>query len=230
MVLVSHTHQMIFLKTRKTAGTSVEMLLEAATGLGPDPALESRTAAVSDQGILGFRMLPRDERTELDRTWQPHTPARKLRKFLGREVWDKYLKITCVRNPFDRVISHFHWSRLYATGPDREDSHANFAKFVRDTWNDDRKVVMIGDTFAPDILIRYEHLAEDLNHLSARTGLSLDPSALPQTKVHRHKRLGAIADYYTEELAQIVRTRLAWMFDAGGYSHDLPAPSLQGAR
>lgn len=225
MVLVSHKHQLIFLKTRKTAGTSVEMLLEAATGLGPDLAPESRHAAVNDAGIMGFRMLPRDVMTDLDRTWQPHTPARKLRKHLGADIWDRYLKVACVRNPFDRVVSHFHWSRDFAPEGHREETPEAFARFVRSDWNDDRKVVMINEDFAPDMVIRYEHLTDDLTHLSDHTGLALNPSALPQTKVRRHRRLGECADYFTEDLIQIVRTRLAWMFDAGGYAKSPPRQS-----
>ncbi len=225
MVLVSHKHQLIFLKTRKTAGTSVEMLLEAVTGLGPDLASESRHAEVSDVGLVGFRMLPRDAMTDLDRTWQPHTPARKLRKHLGADIWDRYLKVACVRNPFDRVISHFHWSRDFAPEGEREETQEAFAQFVRSDWNDDRKVVMIGEAFAPDMVIRYEHLSEDLTRLSDRTGLTLNPSALPKTKVRRHRRLGEIADYFTEDLIQIVRTRLAWMFNAGGYAKSPTKPS-----
>lgn len=229
MVLVSHTHQLIFLKTRKTAGTSVEMLLEAATGLGPTPPSESRHASETHEGLVGFRMLPREAMTDLDRTWQPHTPARRLRRHLGAEIWARYLKVTCLRNPFDRMISLFHWRARFAGQEDRDETPAAFADFVRGTWNDDRKVVMIDEHFVPDVVIRYEHITNDLGTLADRTGLALDPAELPKTKVTRLHRLGQITDYYTDELAEIVRTRLAWMFEQGGYDLDLPTPQFQGA-
>jgi hypothetical protein len=229
MVLVSHTHQLIFLKTRKTAGTSVEMLLEAATGLGPNPPVESRASAVNDKGAVGFRMLPIERMTDQDRLWGPHTPARKLRRILGQDIWDRYLKVACVRNPFDRMISLFHWSQTYKPAAERDESHDGFAAFMRGNWQDDSKVVMIGDTFVPDILLHYETLKDDLNALAHRTGLDFDPDTLPHTKALAHKRLGSLAEYFTDELVDIVRTRLNWMFRFGGYAQELPQPQIQGA-
>ena len=227
MVLVSHTHKIIFLKTRKTAGTSVEMLLEAATGLEPDPPAERRHAKVTAKGLVGFRRVPRDAITDLDRTWQPHTPARRVRARLGRQVWDTYLKVACIRNPFDRVVSQFHWQKSRSSPQSQDEGHESFAEFVRGDWNNDHNVVMIGDDFVPNALIRYEHLSQDLAVIADRTGLNLDPSALPQTKVRRARRSGAFATYYTEELAQIVRERFAWAFTHGGYAQELPTPQMQ---
>ncbi len=230
MVLVSHTHKLIFLKTRKTAGTSVEMLLEAATGLGPNPPVESRPARVDDKGAIGFRMWPTAQMTDLDRLWRPHIPARKLRKLLGKFILDTYLKIACIRNPFDRVISHFHWGQQFLAPQDRSDGAEGFAEFVRSDWHDDRNIVMIGEAFVPDMTIRFEHLKDDIANLAKTTGLPLDPAQLPVTKALGQKRLGPPLSYYTEDLAQIVRTRLAWMFEAGGYAQTVPDGQMVGAQ
>lgn len=113
---------------------SIQVTVYPKTDGHREATQERRAAAVSYAGLVGYRMQPRDQMTDLDRTWVPHMPARKLRTFLGAYVWDRYLKITCVRNPFARVISHFHWGATYQPPKDRDESPAAFERFVRGPW------------------------------------------------------------------------------------------------
>lgn len=226
-MLVSHKHKLIFLKTRKTAGTSVEMLLEAATGLGPNPPVERRVSEVTEAGLIGFRRIGGENAAKGEKKWPPHTNARRLRRHLGDEIWNAYLKVACVRNPFDRTISQYHWRKRNASPTDASVNLDNFTDFVRGKWDDDKSVVMIDGEFVPDFLVRYEHMKEDLSRLAELTGLPLDVSTLPETKILSKNRLGEIADYYSEETADIVRTKMSWAFKAGGYDEKLPQPDTQ---
>ena len=58
MVAVSHSHKFIFLKTRKTAGTSIEMLLEPLCTEPNSVVTEERATSITRQGIVGRRLIP----------------------------------------------------------------------------------------------------------------------------------------------------------------------------
>lgn len=130
-MIVSHHHKLIFIKTLKTAGTSIEMAI--ARQCGPDdivtpifPAVDGHVARnwqgqfapwkeVHSKADLrkNMREFLRKERT------YNHIPARFARARLSRTVWDTYLKVTVERNPWDKTLSHFHmfrnakWHRHY---------------------------------------------------------------------------------------------------------------------
>jgi hypothetical protein len=105
-MLISHRKKFIYTKTVKTAGTSVESYFEKYCM--PEGVWEfshAREAYVGDSGIIGYRgMAP--EGTE----WFNHMSADSIRAQVGAEIWDRYFKFCVVRNPFDKLISAFHFS------------------------------------------------------------------------------------------------------------------------
>ena len=222
MVLVLHSHEIVYLKTRKTAGTSVEMLLQSAGRLGEQPVRESTHAVLSDEGIVGMRKVHPKIRTPLDKIWNNHMPAARIRDELGAERWASYTKLACVRNPFDRVISQFHWRRSGDANVSERDLVSEFRDFAKTDWADDNDVVLIDGAFVPDRLIRFEHLSDDLQSLSDATGLSLSIKELPHTK-NRQSRRGDLTtgDYYDRRSADAVRTKMRWAFEHCGYAESI---------
>ncbi len=56
-------------------------------------------------------------------------PAAELKSLLGPAIWDSYVKIACIRNPFDRMVSAF-W--FFTPREDRARLHdAPFANSAR---------------------------------------------------------------------------------------------------
>ena len=137
-MIVSHQHRFIFLKTKKTAGTSVEVSLSKIAG--PDaivtpvepeePGHAPRNfrgawncnflpAMLADPGLPGaFVRHPRG-RLGLYRHYWNHAPAWLARAKLGEKVWSSYFKFCFERNPWDKVISRYWWSfrEKSRTGP-----------------------------------------------------------------------------------------------------------------
>src|SRR5262245_24051570 len=124
-MIISHEHKFIFLKTRKTAGTSVELALRQLCG--PDDIIapigeaeERRQQALHYQGrppqnwrVHGWWQSPRPlfkrywfRFSPGDYGFYNHIPAREARALLNDDkVWRSYFKFAFERNPWDRQVS-----------------------------------------------------------------------------------------------------------------------------
>jgi Sulfotransferase family len=224
MVLVCHPHRFIYMKTHKTASTSVEMYFERwcmpeAARSGSEAVAET----VSALGVVGSRRTGK----KTGDTWVNHMPAARVRALLGEETWARYFKFTTVRNPFAQVLSNFFWLKHRSKPADDGEFAAarrDFARFVRGwpligrRWSNDLDIVGIDGTVAMDRLVRFERLAEELPEVCAGLGLPWQPEAMVVTKRARGDgRRYATADYYTPELVAIVRREFDWLFSRVDY-------------
>ena len=208
-MLVSHKHKFIFVKTRKTGGTSVELAL--APLCGPDDIitpLREYDGAASEITPRNFR-LPENQWSLRARARRlvgkptpnrgtgffQHMPAADIRRLVGREIWDRYLTFTIERNPWDRQVSLYHWHyrniaspppfRSFILSPVRRKISRNWSMYTEA----DRPIV--------DHVIRYDELQSGLAGIMAKIGIK-DPPQLPRAKSgYRAKR--DYRDYYDEE-------------------------------
>lgn len=189
-MIISHLHKFIFVKTRKTGGTSMEIALSAHCG--PMDVITRITA--EDEAYrqeLGFpgpqnldvpfaRSVPftRSLAREMLRTrgrrrtlqYRNHFSAATIRRCVGAEVWDNYFTFTIERNPFDKAISRYHWEGRHRKDWPTIDDYVCSAptRFLSD-WD----IYAIDDRAAVDFVLRYESLAEHLDVLSARLGIQV---------------------------------------------------------
>ena len=85
-MLVSHPKKFIYLKTKKTAGSSTEVALQKYCA-PPEMLSEREMAAVeTSQGIVGGR-----GRFCRPDNWFAHMPAKLIRDRLPASVWESYL-------------------------------------------------------------------------------------------------------------------------------------------
>ncbi len=101
MTVISFQHRFVFIKTQKTAGTSIE--IDLAGHLGPDAVITAVEPAVKGHDprnhIRGGRAL------------RAHADIGEIREFLGADVLAS-MAILCVeREPVDKCLSHFHMKR-----------------------------------------------------------------------------------------------------------------------
>src|SRR3954451_7963965 len=97
------------MKTRKTAGTSVEIALSRVCGdadvitpVTPDDELLRRGRG--GRGPQNYESPPSPER----KAFNP-TPVSMVRKILGRQRFESYSSFAIERNPWDAVVSPYHW-------------------------------------------------------------------------------------------------------------------------
>ncbi len=223
MVMVSHQHEFIFLKTRKTAGTSVEMYLEPFCAPPGHVVTEKTKVVISDYGVVGERMKGGKSDGAPPHRLRNHTSAEVVKETLGRKIWRKYTRLTCVRNPFDRMVSAFYWHN--GQDPTLQDLpfdqiRARFRAFVlSEVMPDDTEIVHVNGRFVINDAVRFESMLADLHRLAANLGFDPTTTQLPVTKETAGLRQGrGYWDYYDDDATvQSVRKQLSWVFDRFDY-------------
>ena len=227
-MLVSHQAQFIYLKTFKTASTSVEMALETFCRPG-GPASLSGTAAYYN-GPLGI-VAERGSR-DPEVPFRAHIDAKVLKSLLGSVVWDSYTKICTVRNPYDKAVSwfwHQHGKEPFLAEPENADYVVNaFRTWLRAGHNlpKDAKKYMIRKKRVIDLAIRFETMQADLDNFLA--GRGKPPVPIPRNKTRFRTLRLPFRDYYDAASAEIVAEHAYLDFANFGYDvaswRSLPNP------
>lgn len=192
-MIISHEYRFIFIKTAKTAGTSVEIALsrfcgdrDVITPISPEDEVIRRelggrgpqhcVVPLWRYGAAEWkRLVRRRKRTR----FYHHIPARDIRQYLGRRIWDGYYKFCFERNPWDRVVSLYHW--ICRTEP-----RPALAEFVKSAALLGLKgrgfgAYTIDGSVAVDRVCRYEALEEELESVRVHCGLP-ERLSLPRAK------------------------------------------------
>lgn len=198
-MLISHEYQFIFIKTRKTAGTSIEVALSRY--LGPwdviTPISPSDELARMQMGIIPRNyLIPRhtypshsavDERgiaqmlkkVEVERKFYNHCPASEIRAVVGERIWNSYTKFCFERNPYERVVSEYYFQQ--SRNPERYEQ-MTLEKFVAEgAYSLNYPLYYVQGQLQVDFVGRYESLETDLQQICAQIGIPYD-GWLPQMK------------------------------------------------
>lgn len=211
-VIASHAHRFIFTKTRKTAGTSVEIALSKVCG--PDdiitlisPEDEDLRKASGGRGPQNYQSPP------LPRKAFNHMSARLARDAVGPEVWRSYFKFAIERNPWDAVVSLYYWK--YKDRPQLPD----FEDYVHEVWIEqlanNKRMYRIRGRIAVDRVLRYEWLADEFAEVWEHLGLPGKPE-LPYAK-SQARPAGHYRELYTPASRERVREVFADTIEAFGY-------------
>jgi hypothetical protein len=181
-MIISHDHKFIFIKSKKTAGTSIELALRPLCGpediiapvreedepmsAGHEPRNWQLTEPESQvrrqcRKNLGFPATTQTGYSE-------HMPAKELRSLIGEDIWHEYFKLSIERNPWDRQISHYY----YQTRPGTR-RNLTFDQFMtrKRAYVNNYEIYSIDGAIAVDFVMRFESLHEDLTEACKRIGL-----------------------------------------------------------
>ena len=191
-MIVSHTYKFIFFKTRKTAGTSIEIALsrfcgeqDTITPITPeDEELRQELGIRGPQncdipfGKYTLRNWGRYVMRQKRARFYNHMPARRARSLVGSGIWDTYYKFCFERNAWDKAISLYYW-RTRDKKP-----RPSLLEFLHSTDSkplSNFAIYTINGKLAADYVGAYENLDAELNKI--RRVLSLpDKIQLPQAK------------------------------------------------
>lgn len=191
-MIICHRHRFIFLKTRKTAGTSIEIALSRFCGpedvitpiFDEDEALRRELGFRGPQNLeIPARLQRASDRLRALFAREPvrffnHAPAAFVRRYVDPAVWSGYFKFCFERNPYDKAISRYCWSTREQPAPPPIGGFLRKAKRRQiSNW----EIYTQDDQITVDFVGRYEHLAEDLAQALRRVGLPSDLE-LPRAK------------------------------------------------
>ena len=183
-MIISHKNKFIFVKTRKTASTSIEIALSQFCG--PDDIITPITP--EDEFLrkkLGFRG-PQNYKSSVNvfqrkqnKAFNNHASVQFIKQIIGDDIWNKYFKFCFERNPFDRAISRYYWStRDLEIRPAISDFLKSIPAPLLSNWN----IYTINNEISVDFVGRYETLAADLKKI--RKIINLPDFSLPFAKAN----------------------------------------------
>ncbi len=191
-----------------------------------------KTAGNSIQNILlphaDDQLLIVDDRNGLDRfglahpvyDLRKHSPLRDYQAQLPPDLFAHLLKFTCVRNPWERLISMYFSPHRGPVAWDR----TRFVTLVNKLTPAAHFLALPGDPPGrspfqnADVILRQERLGDDFRALCERLQIRHEPLPVRNKSAHQH-----YATYYDPELIALVRARFRDDIEFFGYEFE-PTP------
>ncbi len=217
-MLISHRYKFIYLKTTKTAGTSVEVALEPyALPINFKRDKENKNdAVVTEYGIVGARGKCGNQHQ-----WFHHMGARKVKAQIGDDIWNSYYKFCNIRNPWDKTVSAFHFHHSEIKNEKKEIIFRTFKDWLEQGENlmHDRAIYFINNAPVADDVIRYETLASDLHRICNRFGVPTVEIPTLKSKERGAEKID-FREYYNEKSKKLIEKlynieihHYGWSFD-----------------
>ncbi|SEK24507.1 sulfotransferase family 2 domain-containing protein [Pacificibacter marinus] len=193
-MIISHGRKYIFVHIPKTGGSALSLALETRAMaddilIGDTPKAVQRRARVKTLQSAG-------------RLWK-HARLADIEGVVARDAFEDFFIFTLVRNPWDRIVSYYHWLQLQnwdhsAVHLAKSKDFSNFlntpetlrslsvpsAFYMQDGAGRDRSTAYM----------RIETLEADLAPLWTHLGFNLGPIA----RVNTSKRARDFRGYYTD--------------------------------
>lgn len=217
-MLMSHRHGFAFVHVAKTGGSSISTALARYADRVDDYWANRWLARI---GIRVNHYAPYRLRK-----FRPHTPADILRANLPPGVFDGLFTFAFVRNPWDLLVSYWHFLR----DADDHASHAShrrrkmarlpdFEAYVRyevrrGKVSQSRMVADRRGRLLVDFLGRFESLATDFEFVCRRIGVE---ATLGRVNASRRRDY---REYYTPSLVAMVRDHFAEDIERFGYDFE----------
>jgi hypothetical protein len=219
-MIISRGRAYVFVHIPKTGGTSLALALEARAMkddvmLGDTPKALKRRRRLTDTPSAG-------------RLWK-HSTLADIDGLVSHGELSAMFCFTLVRNPWDRVVSYYHWLR------DQRFDHpavalagrTDFTGFLADAntraslreWPAARYLRDATGRERCDLYIRLEHFAEDAAPLEAHLGFVLEVPV-----VNRSDRAAGYVGYYDDATRDIVAECCAEDIARFGYAYGTAVP------
>jgi hypothetical protein len=240
-MILNHQYRFLFIKTRKTGGSSVEVGLSRICGPGDivtplaekrgEEALRRREGGclptgwekpfAAHRGLREWRrLLLKGERAPRFRS---HATAGELTRLLPREVWGSYFKFTIERNPWDRAVSRYWWQRYRfeqrgKSGFPPLGEYLAYLEHERPHWLSNWGHYTIDDEIVVDRVLFYEELSASIDRLRGELGIEGDISLPRERAKGAHRPSGqSYRDVLGPDEKQLVERVCAREIEAFGY-------------
>jgi hypothetical protein len=241
-MIASYKHNFIFIKTRKTAGTSMEVALSTHVGENDivtpisvadelvrkevDGATLPQNYRASKETEAGYRAaimsgekqaIAEFRKTNIKgkRLFKNHMSAATAKDQLDPAFWNGAFKFTIERHPYEKAVSHAFFQM-------RGNPNRDFAKVLERQLEIGRfrnyDLYTIDGALAVDYVVRYERLQDDIRVLEERlNGLSIW-DRLPHTKHGFRADRRPAAEILSDAQKAKIRERCREEFEMFGYA------------
>lgn len=215
-MIISRGRRYIFVHIPKTGGTAMTLALEARA-MADDILISDTPKAMKRKRRL-------NEVKTAGRLWK-HSTLADIDGLLGPEDLPDFTVFTLVRNPWDRMVSYYHWLK------DQSFEHPavtrakalDFEAFVLDPLVTQsikasparRYVTDAAGTAQPCHFVRLEHFEADIEPVEAHLGFKLDLEPTNRSSRERDFRI-----YYTDKTASRLADMAAEDIERFGYSFE----------
>lgn len=201
-MLISHRKKFIYMKTVKTAGTSVESFFERyCMPEGEWVFSHGREEYESDSGVIGYRGSNPE-----GKKWRNHMSAIEIKNLIGNDIWTSYYKFCVIRNPYDKVLSAYFFFNNNKNDKDvikkfREWALAGNGK----NMPIDRNKYCIDNEICVNFFVHYEDLKDDIEKVCNRLDIVFNPDEIPRLKNDTRNTKIPIQDFYNNEIKELVK-------------------------
>lgn len=209
-MIISKTNNFIFIKTKKTAGTSVEIALSVhcgaediitpldqegeelrrkAGGNPPQnyqwdwtdfPSNLAKDFLKRPKKYRGFLKKPRKRPNSLLFKYDEHTPAKAAKALLGQQIWRNYYTFAITRNPWDMAISAYSWQASSRQNYMTLEEYIERCAERHPHKLTNWHVYTENDQIIVDEVIKFENLSERLAEVGRKIGIP--DLSLPEAK------------------------------------------------
>ncbi len=227
-MILSHKHKFIFIKTAKTAGTSIEVFL--AKQCGPQDVVTPVVPSIEGhqpRNYEGFinpipEILERPGKVFFtlrhsmtnNRKFYNHMPAREVKQRVPGGLWSTYFKFCVERNPWDKVLSHYH---MHAAREDRSLSIDEYLARRRFPINHFRYTDRSSGRVIVDRIVRYENLLAELGEVFAQLNIPFDGNLSIAAKSDYRADRRRYQEVLNNEQRRIVEKAFAKEIELHGY-------------
>jgi hypothetical protein len=225
-MILSHKHKFIFIKTAKTAGTSIEVFF--SKHCGPSDVLTPIEPPVEVHQPRNYRgsinpipeILERPDKIFLRHSitsrekFYRHMPAFEIKNRVPADVWNGYFKFCVERNPWDKVLSHYHMHAVREGGSLSLDEYLARGRFpinyFRYTDRSGRKIIV-------DRILRYENLTAELSEVFAQLNIPFDGTLGVAAKSEYRTDRRPYQQVFNDDQQRVVEKAFAKEIELHGY-------------